>query len=293
MIKRTLLYTVGLLLAYSVILEIPTMRHRFAVQSLWQDNLIRFQEFTFQQPRPEHVIVGSSLVRNIDTTAISPTCYNLAASGGNVLSGLKVLSRQSQLPQVVFVEVTMFMNDETEGLADNTVRPVFAQLRPWLPMLRERYQPANFFAAAIGAHVIQRMLTFAPSPLAAAAPNEGALPAQTRLAETRAREIARRQTLLDPQTISARATLLQQHIDALIVRGARVVIIDLPHDAQVMDTPRIRQMRDALSAQFPSSTYTWIRPDPTRAYDTTDAIHLTKPELQSYERAMHQQIRKL
>lgn len=290
MIRRTLIYAAAFLAAYSLLLAILGTRPWFSVQSHWQDNLVRFQEFAAVSPRPDYVIIGTSLVRGLDAKAIDPASYNLAAIGGNVLTGLEVVAHQPTLPRILFVEMSsMILQDGAEGITDNALRPVFAQLRPWVPMLRERYQPANLLGWAFGDRLLRGALDLGSVPLLS--PHPGQAPRdEARFGEELNRAVAERQTLHEAMKLSSRCTGLKRRLDDLIRRGVRIVLLEMPHHPLVMATPRFRQVHDALTSTFPDTGYRWIRPASGHRYDTTDAIHLAAHELVAYQDAIAAEI---
>ncbi len=280
MIKRTLITAALLFIANNLLLAIPAVRSCFTVQSLWQDNIIRYQEYTLAPP-PRCVLLGTSLSRGFKTEWLGDACYNLSATGGNVLLGLDVVLRNSAQPKIVLIETTRLMQDGAEGIVENTFRPVFHELRPLLPALRERYQPANLGGWLLGEHALRSTLSLLRIPVQTQTPTESVRD-PSRFQQQLALNLQSHQSTHHPARLEIRCQKLQAALAQLRAQGIRPIIFELPLDSAVMNTPAVRQLDQALRIHFPDTRYEWIRPDHSRAHETTDGIHLTSVELKSY-----------
>jgi hypothetical protein len=66
--------------------------------------------------------------------------------------------------------------------------------------------------------------------------------------------------------------------------------MELPHDPQVMATPRYRQVSSAVREALPETRFAWLPPPQPHAFATTDGIHLTDEELEPIEKAIAHRI---
>ncbi len=280
MILRSCLVACGLLCAYQLVVGLAGTRRYFHVQSLWQDNLIRCQDYVLRPPPPA-VVVGTSLSRGFSGDALGPDFYNLAVTGGNVLTGLDTVLRAGPKPRIVIIETSRLMQDGAEGVEENVFRPGFLQLRPHFASLRERYQPAN-----LGAWVLAE-LALRPALNVLQVPVQSAVPAGSRRDEKRfpallALTRESHSHLHDEARLVARCDALRVRIDRLKQLGITAVLLDMPFDSSLADAPAVAQQRRVIDAAFPAASHPWIRPAADHHYATTDGIHLTESELRDY-----------
>ena len=281
MITRSCLFAIALLICYELYLLTPGAQSRVAVQSFWQDNLIRAQDYVLAKEPPHTVITGTSLSRGLAAEWFGDRCFNLSFIGGNVLTDLNLILRAPRRPEVVLIECNMLMKDETSGVMDNAFRPVQSSLRPLLLFLRERFQPANVAAWLLGDQLLRKIL-----PLAG-------VPVQTTSHTDSIRDSARFATFLEQtrqayaetlpaDQLAAKIQRMRQAIDSLQKAGVRCYLVEMPMDEAVARAPGLLQIHEALAAAFPSPPYSWIRPGGNRNYETTDGLHLTTTELRAY-----------
>jgi hypothetical protein len=281
MIKRSLLWGVALFFLYQVFLLIPAAPTRFTVQSLWQDNLVRTQEYLLLDRAPDLVIVGSSLSRGFEPAWFGDRCYNLAATGGNVLSGLEVIRRADHSPKRVLVETNMIMQDEIEGLLENAYRPVIGPLRAHLLPLRERYQPANFGGWLLGDQLLRTALQAAHVPVFLERQIHAVRdPARFPQFLTVQQEARRR--MHEPRKLQNKIDRLKSVLNDLKARGVQCMLVEMPFDSSLAELPETKQVSQSLTENFPADRYMWIRPDKAHDYETTDGVHLTENELSAF-----------
>lgn len=280
MIKRSLLFTVLLFVVYDLCVRIPQIRGRFIPQSQWQVNLVKAQEFALQKMHAPNIIVGSSLSARLSEADLGPLYDNIGFSGGSALTGIELVSRNPTGVKTVYIETNLVSRKVDAPVIENVFRPVFYELRQLLPSLREKYQPASFFAGKLGVRVISTIIVpfdrfVSKSPLSNG-PDE----------ELFSRLLAEQQNAFKAE-ISA--DLLNSCLDELTRQighlrsiGIRCVLVEMPIDGSLTHLPLAEQIREALKQRFPVSQYTWISPDPMHAYATKDGVHLTGVEARAF-----------
>lgn len=282
MITRTLLTTLCLFIIYNLCLLIPAVNQRFVVQSQWQENLVKAQEYLVDRnPRP-YVLVGSSLMARFSEESFGPNFYNLALKGGSALTGLELIDRKPEKPAVVFVEINMLLRDADQPVLNNAFRPVFSQLRHYVPALREKFQPANLFAGKIGEKIVAigaKPLQRVDSTVSSRNSNTNEDPVFLQLLEI---ERTRCSQLPESTLLELRSNQLKRYIDRLAQNGVRVVLVEMPIDRRLEDLPLTTSIRDRMHALFPPGQFTWVEPDRGRRYVTTDGMHLAGDSLTSF-----------
>jgi hypothetical protein len=141
MIKKTLLIALGIFLVYNLCLGRRSFRDHFVVQSQWQENITKAQEYLLDDRPHPYVLVGSSLFGRLIEADLGPGFRNIAFSGGSLFTGLELVARKPADTKIVFIETNMILRDTDEAVLSNAFRPVLAPLRTYLPGLRERCQP--------------------------------------------------------------------------------------------------------------------------------------------------------
>ena len=68
----------------------------------------------------------------------------------------------------------------------------------------------------------------------------------------RDRAVRERATPFDPPKLARLCAELRQQVESLQARGVRVTLMELPHDPQVMATPRYRQVSSAVQNRWHS-----------------------------------------
>lgn len=98
----------------------------------WQTNIIKAQDFAFDNKAYTHAFVGSSEAYNVPVDEISDKWSNLGFAGGCSLTGLEVILRSGKPIDVVVVEVN-------ETLLRGQDNDLLSEIAPWhvLPIGRQ------------------------------------------------------------------------------------------------------------------------------------------------------------
>ena len=278
MIKRIFILAAVFFVLYNLCLIAMPLRDRFVVQSQAQENIAKAQEFLLDTHTVPFVVVGSSLGARLTEERLGPKFCNLAFSGGSAFTGLELIERRPGATKIVFIETNMLMRGKDEGVLANAFRPVFSNLRNYLPGLRERWQPANFVAGKVGEKIVAGAL----SPLTR-------MHSQTQKNNSPDNQDVLFQRLLadehgiyanapDQIKLGAQIDKLKERVKGFEARGIRCVFVEMPIDASLIDLPLASTVRSALFEGFPPRSYRWVLPQAGRKYITTDGSHLTGEE---------------
>ncbi|MFT3781735.1 MAG: hypothetical protein QM790_06920 [Nibricoccus sp.] len=284
MIARSLVTACLLFTVYSAVLRSAWVRDHALTQSQWQGNLIRAQEYSANQSVPANVIVGSSLTARLESTPLSKDFYSLSFSGGGPLTGLKIITSATSRPKLVLIETNLLMESVSDTMLANTQQPVFAPLRAHFPALRERFQPANIAVGTAlersteyGLRALRRVISIASVETSSGADDLF----QAMLAEQQ-KNMSRPP---DEVVLAQRLEQLKEQVAALGRTGTRVVFVEMPVDASLMNLPYLTTLRTKIAKTFPDIPF--VRPPASHVYRTEDALHLGKQEATVYASLLH------
>jgi hypothetical protein len=291
-IGRSCLVALTLFLLYNLVLASGRVRARFVPQSMRQQNVIQAQDYVARSIPPQVVVVGTSMAARLPLHQLGTEAVNLAMYGDSLFTGLEVIRRSEQNPQIVLIETNLLMNELNPEIVGTVFRPVFHQLRPHLPALRERFQPANLVTGAWGEPLLRRVLRIVQRATPAkSTPLESASPppqtaVEARLAALIAAGLAGQEAVF---AVAPEADRLDRQVDALRVvvqdlerRGIRSAFLQMPVYRSLADLPLTTRVHEALEAAFPPDRFLWIRPQTPNSYETTDGLHLGDAEARRY-----------
>jgi hypothetical protein len=291
-IGRSCLVALTLFLLYNLVLASGRVRARFVPQSMRQQNVIQAQDYVARATPPQVVVVGTSMAARLPLHQLGTEAVNLSMYGDSLFTGLEVIRRSEQTPKLVLIETNLLMNELNPEVVSTVFRPVFHQLRPHLPGLRERFQPANLVTGAFGEPLLRRVLRIVQraTPAKSTPPESDAPPPQAapeaRLAALLAAGLAGQEAVF---AIAPEADRLDRQVDALRVavqdlerRGIRSAFLQMPVYRSLADLPLTTRVHEALEAAFPPDRYLWIRPQKPDSYETTDGLHLGDAEARRY-----------
>ena len=276
-VARSCAFALCLFLFYSALLCVEPLRKRFAVQSQWQENIVRAQEYPLTASRKPGVIVGSSLAAKLSGTALEGDFYNLSFAAEGPFTGLEIVRRHPSNPRVVLIETNLLLREADQNVVNSVFRPVISDLRPLFPAMRERYQPANLMIGAVGARMVTQVVQMRrklwPVMRSKQDGKEGVKPL---FEQSLAMKITQYNTVPRTEVLKRRTSQMEVCVRDLESRGTRCVFVEMPVDFALLELPRSARVRDELVEAFPPSKYMWIGPEAGRRYVTTDGVHLAR-----------------
>ena len=133
--------TILLFIFYSLLLTFSSVQYKNAPQNMWQENMIKMQNFIYTQYTSQNIILGSSLSMGIKP--LNDNFYNLAAGGGNPFAGLEILKRTNNKCNKIYIEINYLLTKSAsdDKYLGSLFMPILYDLRSYLPPLREKHQP--------------------------------------------------------------------------------------------------------------------------------------------------------
>jgi hypothetical protein len=277
MIKKAL-FTTGILLMMHYLFIVMFPPSWETGQHLWQDNLIKAQEYLYQNKRADGVIVGSSLSARLDQAVLPQYTLNLAMGGLSIYDGIKVVLQKPSLPKYVCIETNLITRSASADFEKSLLSMVMHPLRSWWPILREKNQPIGILTGYILSKVSKPKSTKVKSS------KSDADKADTDRVFAQMLEHAKseRQQPPDQELINKRIKELKEMVGELSVRGVKVYFYEMPVSQELCDYPYPRRIREMMDMHFPSSEYRYLPlPDCSR-YNTTDGVHLDQKSATEY-----------
>lgn len=295
MIRRILIFTGLILLAYNLVLLLPQVRPQFWMdQGLHQQNVIKAQEYLLDREPQDVVIVGSSLAARLPTDQLGPRSVNLALAGGSVFTGLQLVAEHPAPPRLVLIETNIIMRGADRDVLENAHRPVISSLRRYVPALREKYQPSNIIAGRLFLQLIvrgRRALGLEKQPgdalqVASVSANPAEDPAAIALAEQRRYH----SVAPDPEELAARIAELRNWITVLEQRGVRCIFLEMPVHETLVNSAHCAAIRTAIRQGFPAKQLDWIVPPADRIFHPRDGFHLGPEEAKEFASYIRAQV---
>ncbi len=209
--------------------------------------------------------MGSSLTFRLkEEYFTTPRLRNLALAGGSPVTGLEVVSDQPRLPRLILVEANVLSrpvdaavvekysrSGNTEPFLFRPIRTAVAAYENWL------HAPLNHEQASSS---LNRLLEQPPSDF------------DNRLYVDRALQ----QFNAEDPTLAVRLNVerIEQLIQAVELKGARVLLYEPPYPEQVEDTRSVKITREIVHTRF-TDTGRWLGIDPARTQlRWADGVHL-------------------
>ena len=283
MIRKALLTTLLLLLAYSLFITIFRHDIRRTAQTIEQRNTVTAEEFLYEnEAHADTVIVGSSMSYRLLFDSLPGHVghyHNLAMGGMASVDGLDLIAQAGYCPKLVMVEINTLDHTPDTVFLTQFTEPVWSQIRARIPLMRLKYQPIGVAKAllrdtreGVSENIAETVDTAFVTKLV-----------QQQLSQNR--NVA---GYIDLQRTIHEA---DAYVQVLRRKGTKLVFFEMPTDPRIRNTNVSRRLRELVATTFPDSTYRHIR-FPKEFYQTTDGVHLPRYESLRYTRYLCEQLLK-
>lgn len=282
MIRKALLTTILLLLAYSLFITVFRHDIRRTAQTVEQRNTVTAEEFLYEnEAQADTIVVGSSMSYRLLFDSLPGHAghyHNLAMGGMASVDGLNLITQSGHRPKLVLVEINTLDRTPDTTFLNKFIESGWSKIREYVPFMRLKYQPIGVAKAMLrdwrgGApeNTTETVDTAFVTKLV-----------QERLGQSR--DVAEDRGL--QRTIDEAHT----HIQALRRQGTKLVFFEMPTDPRIRNTNVSRRLRELVAMTFSDSTYRHIR-FPDEFYQTTDGVHLPRYETLRYTRYLCDQLK--
>jgi hypothetical protein len=284
MILKSILVFIFLLLGYSFFIkkvELPT-----ASQNQNQDNLIKAQNYLFEQKSPpKNVVVGTSLSCHILADSINKL-YNLSFNGSSIFDGLEIVLNSKFKPSRLFIEINYFFISKSELLSSQLYSPYSYFMAEHFKIFRWNEQPIGKFVSnynQLGYEVVQKhkqimekvkyklgfkdkQSTFTSDQIFYYNLNE---------------QFKNYDILPDKNKLLNNFNLLRSYIIKLQKYNVDIVLFEMPVNHLLLNKRLSKRIR-AIFRNKDFKKISFIPVDSTHRYRTTDGIHLNENESKIY-----------
>lgn len=272
MIKKTLLLAGTLIVLHAVYVRLNHY-NGWNGQCQNQVNAIRAQDYLYNPRSGKYVIVGSSLSQRLDMSR-EKDFANLAFSGMSVFDGFNILAKREKLPEYIFVETNFY-----DRLAHPDFLSALTDRAPYLiktkfPSLREKYEPALVLDRYIFSPAVK--WAFCASDAEAPPKKTQEFTSDTKRLHDQMVEfrLNDENVLLQDSVVENRIRMLGYWVNYFRSRKCRVVFFEMPVDQSLTGVRSHEQLRDAVSRNFPDTTFMYLPACPLENLQTVDGLHL-------------------
>ena len=251
-----------------------------------QNNIVKAQRYVYQDDSDlKMVIVGSSLVANLNVKDIGEGVKNIAFGAGTSKTGLEIVKRSKTKPQIVLVEMNDvdFLRKIDADLLDSLYHPIFYWLRRYLPMLREEYRPVSIFINYFKSRSQQKLERMSREELDSLEIRNITPKLSQKAIQTAVENESKPLSEKDAETIKQESELVRNQIAEIKKNtGAKVVLFDIPRESRVNATRRMKQVRELEKKLFPSDRFEWLPFPEDREWRTNDGAHLIRSDARDF-----------
>ena len=249
------------------------------VQNQWQNNFVVSQRFIYRYSNIPKIIIGSSLSARIDKDVLPADVYNLAFSGGSVLTGLELLVKSRATPKIILIETNVILNDKDEEMINRLFAPIIWKIKKIIPSLQVEYQPLNI--------ILSFLYKTGKSTKSEQLKRKIDQKTYTRMLALYKKKYSK---IPEAGMIKKNISDVKRLVSIMIQRGTRVIFFEMPIASQLSDSKLSRFVRKTLKSNFNGQKYTFIKSQDLAKYRTTDGIHLTYKSMLLYANELIQNI---
>ena len=259
--------------------------------NIYEDNQLRAEQYLYDRsPQPEIVLVGSSLMANLNAEYYDSSAQyaveNLGMQGGSTLTGLAIIDHCTHKPAVVVVEVDdTLLRGADRPFIDGLFRQPFYSIRKRVPMFRQEYQPVSALVFRLKHRVedeLKRRLHYGRSTASSNV--------KRKLLASNLAVQATIPTQAEQAKLSGNVAELRNDVQRMSAQHIRVILTEIPGEKVHDNAARQVAIRTLIHRLLPDANYEWLPAPPTREWQTTDGIHLTAEDARAFSRYLSNRI---
>jgi hypothetical protein len=282
MIKKTIFIAFLFFVCYTFfVLNAP--KWWYASQHQWQDNVIKAQEFIYNENDTiQNVIIGSSLSCRFITDSL-PQTYNLSFGGQSIFDGLKILTHKSKLPKNIFIEMNVVLRPESKEFTKSLNSPILYYTRKYIFSLREDKQPIAVFGKIVLAALMKINSTFTVLNYEKKDTIEKKLINNNVLfSKMLALQIKNYSQEPSDEILDKSFEILRDYVKILEEKNVNVSFFEMPVNFKLENLPQAKVIRETFYKYFPVSKYNYVPLPNLFKVETTDGVHLNEFEAIKY-----------
>lgn len=246
-------------------------------------NQVRLEQYQLiGDPSQDIVLVGSSLMVNLQRDQKVDNVINLAQGGGCSLTGLELLRHLATKPKLVVVEVTPTLDRGLDSAMIDQLTGTPSKLTRVFHSMLQSYSPSNVFLS-----ILKRKTSKAEDSKI----NETVR--QDRIQEL-VSEASKPISLEQEKEVDDRINLLVTQLEDLKAKGISFVLVEIPGEDAVDHAPYneafMQKARTTLSKHGFDS---WLKNPEGKTYHSKDGVHMVPDEAGEYRAQMIDQLRSM
>ncbi len=268
MTKKIFITTIFLLVSYCLLLNLKKVESLCKPQNIWQENMVRLQDYVYGSINSERVIIGSSLSMRI--TILNDNYYSLAAGGGNPFIGLEILKYKSGNVKKVLIETNYLLtkSPSDDKYTGELFKPIVYNLRAYFPVLLVKNQPFS----VLGTFLMHRMI------LSKILESNGKV--RNGLDRTKEKRIAAfkkdySDSILVKNLVEMNISRLKVYYRFFKMKGIDLIFYEMPVDCSLENDPLPVYCRRMVDNFCKTYNIKQIKLDSCNKYETSDGNHLT------------------
>lgn len=248
-----------------------------------QDNMIRAQHYIYNKSDIEICLIGSSMMARLNPEEINNKSMNLSMIGQSSQTGLEILKRNPQKPELLIVEINETIQ---RGIDQEFISELYNNfqyfLRLYFPAFREEYKPISTLVS-----YLKRLK------------NGGNEDKDTEVLNPEIREkifeqiIQKKNSSLSEEIkekLTKEAKYIKHQIQVLQNQGVKIFLVDMPQDKEIQQTISQQQTRNLLKNILYPDQFDWIPEPISLNLKTTDGIHLDDSSAKAYTHFLKEQV---
>jgi hypothetical protein len=284
MIKESLIVTTILFISYFVYVS------GFA-PSLWrgsgninQIRSIKVENFLYDTDiSNKNVILGTSLTNTLISDSIKNT-YNLGLHGLSVFDGLYILSLKKEIPKYLFVEMNFITKEYNSSFQNQFSNPSLF-IKKNIISLRDEKQPLVIFGNFLENRIISKKIKSTINLNVQSFFKEKLIFDELMANQKKIYSIAPSDSIL-----AEKLNNLSLELKKYEIKGTKIVFFEVPNNTMFTNLPFCKSVRNGFYNKFPKSKYEYIYLPENMNIKTSDGLHLTNEEAESYSSYLRKKI---
>ncbi len=242
-------------------------------------NQVRLEQYQLiGDPSQDIVLVGSSLMVNLQRDQKVDNVINLAQGGGCSLTGLELLRHLATKPKLVVVEVTPTLDRGLDSAMIDQLTGTPSKLTKVFHSMLQSYSPSNVFLS-----ILKRKTSKAEDSKI----NET-------VRQDRIHELVDEASKPITQGVDDRINLLVTQLEDLKAKGISFVLVEIPGEDAVDHAPFNEAFMQKARATLSKHGFDWwLRNPEGKTYHSKDGVHMVPDEAAEYRAQMVDQLRSM
>jgi len=275
-LKKIILLSISGFLIYSLVLEIAQPKIT-KFQNSQIENYSKAEQYIYNLETPKVVIVGSSLANRLQDDILDEMVYNLSFSGGSVLTGLNVIKKTKNFPEIILIETNIVEKEEDSSMVDNLFPPLIGKIRGKILSFQNTYQLINIFLSFLQNHLFDNDQR-----------NHMKKKPDDDIFENNLKHHIQNNNAIHIHSESKELSQLHELVEFFRNKGIKIIFFQMPVNRSIITSKNYQQRKTLLINKFPNSQFNWIIESDYDRYHTTDGIHLLYESAIDYSYMLNQ-----